>query len=308
MRKVAFEDKMNDIISLWNREFENYPLSERLVLEKLINHKDVKDAYAYINDNGEYVASIVLKKCLKGDVLTGYISFVHVNKKYRKQGIGTKMIKDAIEFFQTQDVPAIWLGCDYGCLYSGLFIDNNEECHKFFLNRGFVFDHNTHNIILTHKIETKKSLSDEYTYQFLDKRLKEEFFEFVSNGFSRRWANENLETDLNEIMIILKDGKIVAFSRICMKDSKTLTNGINNYLRYERQGITLGALGPLGVSKDLRKTGLGREIVLYGVSELFKRGADQILVDWTSLINFYKKVCFEEICDVYSQYRYDFNK
>lgn len=308
MKKVEFIEKINNIIELWNSEFKNYPLSERLILEKLVNHKDTKELYAYVNDNGEYMASIVLKKCLKGDVPTGYISFIHVNKKYRKQGLGTKMVEEALKFFETLDVPAVWLGCDYGCLYSGLFIDNNEESHKFFLNRGFIFDHNTHNIILRHKIEIKKTLGEGFKYQFLNDDLREEFFDFVSNGFSRRWANENLETDPNEIVLILKDNKIVAFARICLKDSKTLTNGINNYLKYENEGITLGALGPLGVSRELRKTGLGREIVLYGVDELFKRGAEQILVDWTSLVDFYKKVCFEEICDVYSQYRYDYNK
>ena len=101
-----------------------------------------------------------------------------VNKKYRKQGLGTKMVEEALKFFETLDVPAVWLGCDYGCLYSGLFIDNNEESHKFFLNRGFIFDHNTHNIILRHKIEIKKTLGEGFKYQFLNDDLREKMIAF----------------------------------------------------------------------------------------------------------------------------------
>ena len=262
------------------------------------------DSYAIVNDQNEYVASIVLKKCFKGDVLNGYISLIHVKKECRKQGIATKMVEEAIEIFKKEGLNRVWLGCDYGCLYSGLFIDNNEEHHKFFLNRGFTFDHNTHNLLLSKRIETPKSKIGEFEYCLLNEDLREEFIEFTKK-FSRRWSFENQNADCQDVVLMLKDNKIIAFARICMKDSKALTYGINNYKKYENQGKVLGALGPLGVDKELRKIGLGKEIVLYGIEELFKRGATNILVDWTSLIEFYKKVCFEEICDIYSQYRYE---
>lgn len=304
MKKVKFEHTVNDLIKEWNNEFSNYPLDERIIKEKIIDHLDVIESYAIVNDNDQYIASIVLKKCFKGDVLNGYISLIHVKKEYRKQGIGSKMIKQAIDLFKEEGLNKVWLGCDYGCLFSGLFIDNNEEDHKFFLNRGFIFDHNTHNMLLSKKIETPKSKIGEYEYCLLREELREEFSEFAKK-FSRRWSFENKNADCKDIVLMLKDNKIIAFARICMKDSKALTNGINNFRKYEKEGSVLGALGPLGVDKELRKTGLGKEIVLYGIEELYRRGATNILVDWTSLIEFYKKVCFENICDVYSQYRYE---
>lgn len=306
MKYVDVKNTINDLINNWNEEFKNYPLSERLIKEKLLEHKDHVKSYSILSDDNEYIASIILKKCLRGNILNGYISLVYVNKKYRHQGIGTMMINDAIEYFRNEDVPSLWLGCDYGCLYSGLFIDNNEDSHKFFLNRGFLFDHNTHNLLLSKKIDIDLNLGSEFKYTLLEENRREEFLDFVLNTFSFRWYNENIKTDCKDVVLILKDDKIVAFARICMKDSKVLTNGINNYLKYENEGRVLGALGPLGVARELRKTGLGKQIVLYGVSELFKRGASDILVDWTSLVEFYKKVCFEDICDVYSQYRYDY--
>ena len=305
MVKVKFEEKLNDIIKEWNEEYKRYPLDEKIVSFKLIEHPDVIDSYAYVNEENKYIASIVIKESYKGDVLNGYISFIHVSKEYRHQGIGTKMVEEALDLLKKRGLPKVWLGCDYACLYSGLFIDNNEEYHKFFLNRGFVFDHNTHNLLLNKKIDTPKSLENDFKYQLLTEDLREEFSEFVK-PFSRRWCFENDKAECKDIVVMLKDNEIVAFARICMKDSTYPTNGINNFKKYENEGETLGALGPLGVKRELRKNGLGREIVLYGIEELFKRGATKILVDWTSLIEFYKKVCFDEICDVYSQYRFDF--
>ncbi len=302
MIKVEFINKVNELIKEWNNEIVNYPLDERIIKEKLIEHLDVIDSYALVNDENQYVASIVLKKCYKGDVLNGFISLIHVKKEYRKQGIATRMIKEALKLFKEEGLNRVWLGCDYGCLFSGLFIDNNEEDHKFFINRGFTFDHNTHNMLLSKRIETPKT--KDYEYCLLSEDLRYEFEEFTKK-FSRRWSFENKNANCKDVVLILKDKKIIAFARICMKDSKALTNGINNFRKYEKEGRVLGALGPLGVDKELRKTGLGKEIVLYGIEELYKRGATDILIDWTSLIDFYKKACFADICDVYSQYRYE---
>lgn len=52
-------------------------------------------------------------------------------------------------------------------------------------------------------------------------------------------------------------------------------------------GIPWGALGPIGVSREVRGRGFGDGLLAAGLLDLRDRGCRQTIIDWTTLVDFY---------------------
>jgi predicted N-acetyltransferase YhbS len=48
-----------------------------------------------------------------------------------------------------------------------------------------------------------------------------------------------------------------------------------------------GGLGPIGIGQELRGRGLGRALLALALGELHRRGAREVVVDWTVLLDYY---------------------
>ncbi len=48
-----------------------------------------------------------------------------------------------------------------------------------------------------------------------------------------------------------------------------------------------GGLGPIGIGGELRGRGLGRALLALALAELHRRGAREVVVDWTVLLDYY---------------------
>jgi predicted N-acetyltransferase YhbS len=59
-------------------------------------------------------------------------------------------------------------------------------------------------------------------------------------------------------------------------------------------GESWGALGPIGVSQQVRGEGWGGALLSAGLLELKARGTKQCIIDWTTLGEFYGKHGFEK--------------
>jgi ribosomal protein S18 acetylase RimI-like enzyme len=57
-------------------------------------------------------------------------------------------------------------------------------------------------------------------------------------------------------------------------------------------GPNPGSLGPIGISKAVRGTGLGGALLVAGLNHLKQAGVRQCIIDWTSLVDFYGKYGF----------------
>ncbi|MBC7544529.1 MAG: GNAT family N-acetyltransferase [Candidatus Sericytochromatia bacterium] len=55
----------------------------------------------------------------------------------------------------------------------------------------------------------------------------------------------------------------------------------------------IAALGPIGVSEAQRGRGLGMALLIAGLHELRRLGADEVVIDWTDLLDFYGRVGFQ---------------
>ena len=75
-------------------------------------------------------------------------------------------------------------------------------------------------------------------------------------------------------------------------------------LTWRARFSNLGGIGPLGIDPNYRKKHLGYDIVSSAVNHLIDEGAEQIIVDWTGLLEFYRHMGFE----VWKSYFYSSKK
>ena len=54
----------------------------------------------------------------------------------------------------------------------------------------------------------------------------------------------------------------------------------------------LYGVGPLGIAKYFQSNSLGYDITAFAVNLAFTKGASDIIIDWTSKVDFYKKLGF----------------
>lgn len=300
MIKKSIKDSSSDLLLHWNKEFfDSYPLTERIIQEKLIDsiHIVRDGSYSLYNDN-EYVGSIVLKFYNGKEEPSchyAYISLIYVNPKFRKLGYGSMFIQDAKKIAKENGKTSLFVGSDFDNVFCGVFVKDNEETHRFFQKR-FKKTYLSYNLICYQPPLIKENLN------FVNIEIEDEknaVLDFIKQNFSYRWHNDVKEASPKEFVVAYDDNKhVIGFVRLCYLESEKLANNMLLYPLYKN----LGGIGPLGIDPNLRGKGIGKDLVKYAINVLFSRGCSEVLVDWTGLIDFYKKCGFDEISNEYCGY------
>lgn len=301
MERKSLEESKNNLIQLWNREFKDrYPLSIRLIKEKLIDSPATVSEGSFSDYEGvRLVRTLVLKYYRGNDPKyqgSAFVSFIYVNPADRNRGLGTELLKTAERICLRDQKTKLTIGGDPDCLFSGVFIFNNQKTHQFFLNRGYSYLYRCFNL----RCDEKPKLAEKPP---ICKRLetreeKQAALAMIKENFSSRWLDDVKDGEPKEFVGLFENGKIIGFVRISHPDFPKLANSTNLFERYR----CLGGIGPLGVVSEQRGRGLGEYMVRFAVGELFEMGCSDVIVDWTGLIDFYKKCGFTEISDEFVLY------
>jgi N-acetylglutamate synthase-like GNAT family acetyltransferase len=118
---------------------------------------------------------------------------------------------------------------------------------------------------------------------------------FLSGVFPGRWEYEarsrfDQGVTAEDYIVMFDEGVIVGFCKINRPTDKVI--GSNVYWSKLFPDKMVGGIGPLGISRNVRKHGLGLALVRKAMEELRKNGVDQIIIDWTTLDEFYGKLGF----------------
>jgi GNAT superfamily N-acetyltransferase len=305
-----------EIVRLWNESELNllYPLTEAFWQYNTIGQG--------VNFQAADFIGAIINKQLSGFVLTrrfrdlinnpdmqinakiGWISALVVAKAYRKQGIGTALLQKAEE--NLVGVTKIRLGGDVGHFFPGV---PAELPTRFFEKRGYEFETQLHS-------DLHRSLHDWQTqpepagvksgeYYFRQGKPGEEIaiIEFLAKAFPGRWrykiALDFAQNVSPEDITLLKrhDHSIAGFLECRHVQSANLVPT----LAFANKP-TWGGIGPLGVDSTVRGGGLGLGIIAYATDYLKSLGVTDIIIDWTSLVDFYGKLGYT----VHRTYRYGF--
>lgn len=302
MEQKALRDAIPDFLKSWNQEFgSRYPITDRMMNEYYCNSKYVIEDLSYaLYDKDTYVGLLLVKEA--NGILPKYedaffISLIHIDQNYRRKKLAKTMLTNLIDKMNFYKKRRIYLGSDMDCFYPGVFVDHNEKTHQAIVHLGFQKVYNSFNLWTDQTVKLDANLNVQCATSMAE---KEQILDFIKENFSYRWYVDCLNHSPHNFIYLKEQEEVIGFVRITSCKDTYLVNGLNTYKRYH----TLYAIGPLGIKESYQHKGYGKEIVQFALHHAFKNGASDCIVDWTGLIEFYKKCGFKEICDIFTLYEF----
>lgn len=286
------------IINLWNDEFQIvYPISNELFRRNISN---IYQEASFIVVFEEKVIGFIFSKIWEDEYQiesykdVGWISLFYVQKKFRNQGIGSKLLDLVEQKMLELGKKVLFLGKDYNNYFPGLPVDLKNGL-GFFLKRGFERPYDTYDLMNRNKnfIPLREN---KYQFRFGTMKDKDKILSFIHSNWPGRWHKEAIDYFINggngkEYLLCLDNEKVIGFAKVNFPDTDILQ--ISNNLTWRHRFDALGGIGPLGIDKDYRKQNLGFNIVAYAVNKLNEENASNIIIDWTGLLDFYRLLGFE---------------
>ncbi|HHU81180.1 MAG TPA: GNAT family N-acetyltransferase [Acholeplasmataceae bacterium] len=312
IKKLLETSDYKPLIDLWNHEFGFiYPISEELFYRNVVKSDDVLDegSYTVVDDNDQVIGFIVTKVWNRPFPIPAYedrawISLIYVIPKERKKGIGTLLLNKAESEIKRLGKRTIQIGRDCENFFPGVPFDMKGS-YKWFINRGYDAIGETNDLIrsVTNNLTLIPTKDIDYEVRFATRSDRDKIIKFMEKNFPGRWQYE--VTDYfdaggtgREYLIAIDNDNVIGFTRV--NDQSTLDELINYNLTWRNRFSALGGIGPLGVDADYRKQNLGFHMVATAVNSLIERKVSDIIIDWTSLVDFYRKFGFE----VWKSYKY----
>jgi predicted N-acetyltransferase YhbS len=308
--------RLEDARDLWNKEMGDiYPISEDIFSQNILQSQDiVKSASGFAFDDFGLIGFLFAKEFTHPSIPKyhhmGFISLFYVAKKHRKQGVASKLLDMSEQILANKNKTEIAIGRDYHNFFPGVPCDYNNLTGPWLERRNYVRARTTHDLICWRRQKESELFNQQYEYRFATKTDEEALLDFFMRNFPGRWYYECFEffkgeKTENSYFIALNGKEVIAFTRVNQMPLKIIPYNLFYSSRFPK----LGALGPLGVDRNYRKQGLGKDIVNAGLNELIKQGCEPIIIDWTGLLEFYQQFGFEvwKTYDVYTK-QIDLNK
>ncbi|MGE8204920.1 GNAT family N-acetyltransferase [Heyndrickxia sp. NPDC080065] len=289
------------IVSLWNKSLQKDPIhSLRFRNLVLLDANFDPNGLRLAFDNDKLVGCVyTIRRLLPmyGTDLepdNGWIPFFFIDPSYRRLGIGSQLIKEAVEFLKAKGRKNVFFA-SYAPNYilPGIDEDTYPEAHGFLQKQGFeklyspvAMDRNLVGYEAPNDVRDLKSQreSEGYTFSTCEDKDLYEVIQFANEKFNHDWGRAIREgilqgLSLTQILIARQEQKLVGF---CMHGG------------YE--GVP-ERFGPFGVDPDQQGKGLGK-ILLHDCLNLMRsKGLHSAWFLWTgeksSAGYLYKKTGFE---------------
>lgn len=296
------EGKLKELVDLWNKELgKHYPMREELFKQNSFDDKNIYlsgSAIALDNDN-KIIGFVVSKKWNEDNCpvqlsnRVGWIQILLVATGHRNQGIGQKLLEHAEKALAVAGVQEIVLGRDPWHYFPGI----PSECkatNPWFEKQGYINNGNDYDLIshYSKELTSQMPIKDKVDFTLLKETEKDELLSFLHRCFPGRWEYEALHYfnkggTGREFVVLKKNNRIIGFCRVNDPESPFIAQNVYWSPLLNR---ALGGIGPLGVDSAERKKGYGIAIVEAGIAVLRSRGINDIVIDWTGLVDFYGKL------------------
>lgn len=303
MKFIAWQlDRLEELVNLWNGELgEDFPMRKELFEQNSFRDQNVcyEASKIAVDDQNQVIGFVVGKRwqeALKVSMKekTGWIQVLLVHQEYRNQGIGTALLRHAEESLLSAGMQEILLGKDPWHYFPGVPLGTQEA---WFENRGYEAFGKEYDMLCKYKDEEAKELPSLTNVEFsiLNHEEKDAFLAFLHRCFPGRWEYEAIHYFQNggngrEFAVLKKENKIIGFSRINDSTSPLIAQNVYWAPLFSEE---LGGVGPLGVDSAERGNGYGIAIVQAAIAFLRNRDIKNIVIDWTGLVDFYRKLDYE---------------
>ncbi|MED2974142.1 GNAT family N-acetyltransferase [Fictibacillus sp. B-59209] len=306
------KEQMN-VMALWNEEVgKRFPMSKRLLAQNSFDNPDVYfegSRVAKEKDSGRLVGFCVTKIHHHIDHPSrsydkrGWVQTLLVRSSHRGRGIGTLLLNEAEASLRRSGIRQVQIGADFFHYFPGV---PSEDVHtrKWFEKKGYVPSGEEFDLLF--EGDNKWILSEDPSVRFpiLKPEERDRLLTFLSRTFPGRWEYEAHHYFRSggtgrEFIVAKENENIIGFCRINDPSSPVLGPNVSWYPSFNG---TLGGIGPLGISPEYRGKGLGKKIVARGMRVLFDRGVSHLVIDWTTLVDFYSKLGFS-VWKSYTRYQ-----
>lgn len=308
--------RLAELVNLWNQELvETFPMSIELFKQNSFEDENIcyDGSLIATTEDGRIVGFIVAKKwqeklTVNMSADTGWIQVLLVDKAYRNQGIGTELLSHAERVLKTSGMKKVLLGRDPWHYFPGI-PGELEDVSQWFEKKGYT-TFGTEFDLINHYDKHKEDLiqlDHDLSFSILTLKDKDAFLMFLRRCFPGRWEYEAIHYFKKggtgrEFVILKKVNEIIGFSRINDGQSPLIAQNVYWSPLFNEE---LGGIGPLGIDSNERKQGYGLAIVEAAISFLRDRDINIIVIDWTGLVNFYKKLGYETWKE-YNSYQKEF--
>lgn len=295
------EEYLEGIVNLWNEEVgEQFPMRKELFKQNSFDDENIllDGSSLVVSDSGDVIGFIVTKTWNEPEVVemaheVGWIQVLLVDSAYRNQGIGSALLEKAEKALKTKGVKLIKIGADPWHYFPGI-PQEYGTVQKWFESKGYSSSGQEHDLLGQYDSSEKALLPQRngVTFTLLKEHEKEQLLAFLKRCFPGRWEYEAMKYfqkgGTGREFVVLKRGHdIIGFCRINDERSPFIAQNVYWTPLFKAE---LGGIGPLGVDRAERKKGYGIAIVEAAITYLRERDIQQIVIDWTGLVDFYGKL------------------
>lgn len=310
-----FEKKyLDECLNIWNEEVGFiFPISKSMFEEKTISCRYFSSDASFVIKEDEKIIGYIISKVFKDNPNipkyqnVGWISLLFVKRSERKKGYGNILLTSAEEKMKKLGVTTIMVGSDIHNFFPGIPNDFDNTSDTFFANHGYEMGYYTHDLIKKLSsddlIKYSSYNNNEYIEDGKKKKVllryatildKDALLDFLKRVFFGRWYDEGMEYFSNgeikkEYLLALVDDKVVGFLRVNNGLIKETSYNINWQGRFQK----LVGFGPLGVDPIYRHHGIAKMLLYYAITDSYKNGYSDAMIDWTGLVTYYQKLGFE---------------
>ncbi|MUK89020.1 GNAT family N-acetyltransferase [Ornithinibacillus sp. L9] len=297
-------DRITEIVKLWNKELHNsFPMREELLKQNSFLDENVcLDGSRIAVDERDRIIGFVVAKRWQEELQVGmrkevgWIQVILIDHRYRNLGIGKKMLTHVETIFKDKGIERILIGRDPWHYFPGI-PHELEDTKRWFERQGYEQQGKDYDLMCNYDSSSIASTPDfeEVEFSLLIIEEKDQFLDFLHRCFPGRWEYEAIHYfekggNGREFVLLKKEGGIIGFCRINDSHSPIIAQNVYWAPLFRDE---LGGIGPLGIDANERKNGYGLAIVEAGVAFLRKRGINRVVIDWTGLVDFYKKLGYD---------------
>ena len=295
IRALNSQNQLPDLLAFWNRNVRYDPMPAHILLEKTFGDPDFNSDLTLVAMENRKILGFMqgLFRQIEPNVKRGWIKLFATDKKYRRQGIATMLLKKIEAKMKSQGVKTIRL-LDSNPNYFQPGIDPRyTEAIAFAERNGFKRFADTSNLEVDLQHQDFDTCAEEQQLAseniFIRRATNADWHlveDLIVNHF-KAWLIEIQTTYKNNplsLHIAEYNGKIEAFSA------------------YDSNNLNTGWFGPMGTNPVLRGKGIGGILLKRCLDDMKKQGHNVSIIPWVGPIPFYLHYANARLTRVFWRY------
>ena len=313
------------MIDTWNAvRGEAFPLSEALFRQNASEDPQFHPAGCWVASEpadrrvrGFCVAKVAREPIAADGLLEdrGWISMIAVHPSIQRRGLGTALLRKAEEFLRSRGRSRAVLGGDPGHFFPGVPVETGrgrpaavtgtvsrkDPALAFFAAAGYRLQgdaYDLHRSLRNYRtpprVEAALAAQTDLDVRPLRQGEEQRLLAFLDAVFPGRWRYTLGRFlagggEIGDVMGVLQHGAVLGFAHLFHPASRWIGPSI----AWSRQARSrAGGLGPMGLAPALRGRGLGLVLLDRSVQHLARLGVEDMVIDWTVLLDFYGRLGF----------------